>query len=281
VGAGTSVHRGIDVTPTETHFPLEAFRWTEAGGMEGLGYLPSIGPATPAYRWSEAWAISRDSAVIVGRAGDGFASGPQPLPRLFRWTQPTGIIELGSPGSEYAFPTAMSGDGRVFVGETRVLGAPTYEAFIWDAVDGFRTLDAVLAGYGIDISAWSTMRANGISADGTVIVGEGVNPDGVYEAWMAVIPPLPAQCQDGVDNDADGLVDLDDPGCPFAFATTERPLCDDGIDNDADGLTDFADPLCTHEWPYWERRPCGIGAELALVVPLLARLRTRRWRARG
>ena len=36
-----------------------------------------------------------------------------------------------------------------------------------------------------------------------------------------VLPPLPA-CQDGVDNDCDGRVDLDDPGCADANGLTEQ-----------------------------------------------------------
>ena len=54
------------------------------------------------------------------------------------------------------------------------------------------------------------------------------------------------QCSDNIDNDDDGLIDLDDPGCENALDNDERQrLCADGIDNDADGLTDFpADPGC-------------------------------------
>jgi hypothetical protein len=85
------------------------------------------------------------------------------------------------------------------------------------------------------------------------------------------------QCDDGIDNDADGFVDApDDPGCPFSYATIENPQCDDGADNDGNGVTDFADSKCTQEWPYWETPPaCGLGVELALVLPLVAALRSR------
>jgi len=49
-------------------------------------------------------------------------------------------------------------------------------------------------------------------------------PDHLYEL-----------CFDGIDNDGDGRLDLDDPDCPRCF---------DGIDNDADNLIDSADPDC-------------------------------------
>ena len=57
-----------------------------------------------------------------------------------------------------------------------------------------------------------------------------------------------AQCNDGEDNDGDGLIDRDDDGCASAMDDMERgvafPYCRDGIDNDLDGWTDAADPDC-------------------------------------
>jgi hypothetical protein len=94
-----------------------------------------------------------------------------------------------------------------------------------------------------------------------------------------------AACSNGEDDDGDGLVDYpDDPGCPLSHASPEDPGCDDGADNDGDGAVDFADPECQPFWPYWEQAPCGLGVELALAMPGLARLRARaraRRRERG
>ena len=55
------------------------------------------------------------------------------------------------------------------------------------------------------------------------------------------------QCIDGLDNDGDGLVDMDDPGCLSSGDRDEYnapPQCDDGIDNDGDGVVDMEDPDC-------------------------------------
>ena len=54
---------------------------------------------------------------------------------------------------------------------------------------------------------------------------------------------LPPRCRDGVDNDDDGLVDHEDPGCQSEDDETEldpeeATACHDLIDNDQDGFTD-------------------------------------------
>lgn len=66
--------------------------------------------------------------------------------------------------------------------------------------------------------------------------------------------PAPSECEDGRDNDGDGLRDAADPGC--RRDSTEAPDnspkpgqdCHDGIDNDSDGLVDSAqDPGCERD----------------------------------
>jgi large repetitive protein len=57
------------------------------------------------------------------------------------------------------------------------------------------------------------------------------------------------ECTDGLDNDADGLIDNADPGCPVngdsESPDPDLPECGDAVDNDSDGLTDFPDdPGC-------------------------------------
>ncbi len=99
--------------------------------------------------------------------------------------------------------------------------------------------------------------------------------DGVGDACEAV------PCQDGHDNDGDLLIDAADPGCRNPDWHTENPECDDGIDNDGDGRTDTADPQCGNAWQTSEagNNRCGLGFELALLVPWLARGLRRRTEA--
>ncbi len=58
-------------------------------------------------------------------------------------------------------------------------------------------------------------------------------------------------CSDEIDNDGDGEIDLDDPGCDDAEDTDERnaAACANGEDDDQDGFVDFpADPGCGSEF---------------------------------
>ncbi|PIR88206.1 MAG: hypothetical protein COU10_00395 [Candidatus Harrisonbacteria bacterium CG10_big_fil_rev_8_21_14_0_10_45_28] len=55
-------------------------------------------------------------------------------------------------------------------------------------------------------------------------------------------------CSDGIDNDGDGKVDMNDPGCTSASDNSEYNVvyaCSDGVDNDGDGKVDMNDPGCT------------------------------------
>jgi subtilisin-like proprotein convertase family protein len=47
-------------------------------------------------------------------------------------------------------------------------------------------------------------------------------------------------CDNGIDDDGDGLIDANDPDCP----SLPDEICDNGIDDDGDGLIDTNDPDC-------------------------------------
>ena len=78
----------------------------------------------------------------------------------------------------------------------------------------------------------------------------GVN--GAYKLAVTA-ERLEPSCSDGADNDDDGFIDADDPGCSSLDDEDERdgpnlplrPQCDDGVDNDDDGEIDYPfDPGC-------------------------------------
>ncbi len=200
------------------NFDDEAFRWTAETGMEIIAPLRSFAEATSAdgsvvvgwtnltgevslnnvspFRWTEnegftvlqgggfmqATAISADGSVIVGENRSGNVFG---TPRAVRWDQEDSIHLLGLNG----IALDVSGDGSVIVG---------YDtgdaAFIWDALNGHRSLLSLLEDdHGLDLTGWTLTAATGVSNDGLTIVGSGVNPDGLTEGWIAVIPE-PGTC---------------------------------------------------------------------------------------
>lgn len=106
---------------------------------------------------SEAFGVSLQG-IVVGTAtnSDGFA-------RAFRWTESTGMQELGTLGGVISRGTAISADGQTLVGYSSD-AAGYIRAFRWRA--GQMTPLGLLSNV-----PWT--EAYGVSADGTVISGHG------------------------------------------------------------------------------------------------------------
>lgn len=155
----------------------EAFRWTEAGGMVGLGDLPG------GSFWSEARGVSADGSTVIG------FSLRENGQEAFRWTEAGGMVGLGVlPGGFASEARGVSADGSVIVGYSEFASIPRFDAFIWDATNGMRSLFDVLTGeFGLDLTGWTLTAATAVSADGLTIVGYGTNPQGGLEAWVASI----------------------------------------------------------------------------------------------
>ena len=161
--------------------PQEAFRWTAANGYEQLGFLPSVS----ASRYSYANAVSRDGSTIAGISEAGGHA------RAVQWNAARVIEDLGVlPGDLKSGAYAVSDDGSTVVGSSSTEGPGYHEAaFLWNASAGMRSLQDILVNAcGLDLQGWTLLNAEGISADGLTIVGNGLNPAGQSEAWIAVLP---------------------------------------------------------------------------------------------
>jgi len=145
-----------------------AFRWTTGTGAVDLGALPGQENSR-----TEAFLISADGKAIVGTSGV----------EVFRWTQQTGMMDLGfSNGGSMSssnIPIDISGDGSVLLTSSS----------IWDSTHGLRSLtDFLHKEHGLNLSGWSNLSAVAMSDSGTTIVGNGIDPQGFTEGWIAAIP---------------------------------------------------------------------------------------------
>lgn len=233
--SNTGVVVGYSKSANTAAFTFEAFRWTPAGGMVGLGDLPGdifnsqayactpdgsvivgfgTGTTLPLKREAMRWTAATGMMGLGGLPGAGrseaygvsddglvvvgqssSASGPQ----AFRWGAGPGMVGLGDlPGGAFnSLARDTNGDGSVVVGRAR--DATGDVAFIWTAETGIRNLkDELLAQGYILVNMWTLREATGISADGKTIVGWGIDPAGKTRGWMVL-------------NYGDG-VDLSPPG---------------------------------------------------------------------
>src|ERR671923_140838 len=154
-----------------------AVRWTPAGGPQDLG---TVGGAQ-----NFADDPSANGSVVVGqsRDRDGFW-------KAFRWTAATGMRDIGTLGGPMAAAYNVSDNGSVVVGRALTSSnSASDRAFRWTPQKGMQNLQELLVKAGVtSVSGWILLGATGVSADGTVIVGEGINPAKQREAFRAVLP---------------------------------------------------------------------------------------------
>jgi probable HAF family extracellular repeat protein len=198
----------------------EAFRWTRDLGMVGLGDLPG------GLTLSEAQCLSDDGVVVAGYSvstGDEF--------QAFVWTPRYGMRGLGDlpEGPVESYAREMTPDGSVIVGIGST--AVGYEAFYWTAGRGMRRLADVLSEAGGNVGGWRFIRAQAVSADGSVVVGQGLNPRGEVEAFLVRLPVPPTTS----DWNRSGAIDPNDLFDFLADFTAGR------ADFDRNGVTNPAD----------------------------------------
>jgi probable HAF family extracellular repeat protein len=209
----------------------QALRFTESGSQT----LPSLSEVFQ-FWGSTAEAISADGTTIVGQSWG----------QAFRWQSGTGTVGLGilnPEGSQaYSIALAASADGGVVVGISSELICNPFpncveddRAFVWTPRRGLIELRVELESLGLDLAGWTLAAATGVSADGTVIVGRGINPSGKTEAWIAIIPEPSTAVEIDIKpgSDPNSINPLSRGVIPVAILTTE----------DFDALTVDADSV--------------------------------------
>jgi uncharacterized membrane protein len=155
----------------------QAFHWTQAGGLDGLGHLP--GAAT-----GEAQDASSNGAVVVGFDNVFVAGEDELYTTAFRWTDAEGMVSLGVlPGYDISLAYGVSGDGSKIVGSVETFFGGGSQAFLWTQATGMVGLGSLQG---------TQSEAAAISTDGSTVVGNG---DQLAWVWT----------------EADGMLELEDP----------------------------------------------------------------------
>lgn len=138
---------------------------------------------------SAAYATNADGSVVVGTSYAQDSTGG-----AFRWTAESGMVALDAlPGDKWASARGVSADGSVMVGTSsrRKDDADSQgRAVIWDEAHGVRRLDKVLSELGADMAGVTPVNLVGVSADGSIVVGNGYDAslnDVAFIARLAVV----------------------------------------------------------------------------------------------
>lgn len=192
---------------------LEAFRWTATGGLEGLGF-----PMNKLQ--SEAIAANEDGSVIAGTVKGFFGTAPVAA----RWSSGAGWETLSGQGFVPIQSRGISADGNTLVGAAQFLGLILQEGFLWAPAGGTQLVG--------QLSEGNPTVATGISADGAVVCGFGIDDTGdtlafrrTMQSGLVALPVLPGggDCfGNGISADGGTIVGL----CEFG-ADSEAVLWDE------------------------------------------------------
>lgn len=152
---------------------------------------PSPGPSwdgaalLPGTNSGDVYAIATAGMLVVGDVYDECAGGAAPM-QAFAWTPAAGFALLAAPsGATFGVATTTSSDGKLIAGYTGT--SATFQAVLWTLSAGVTELSAGAAATGQEVG----FIPSGVSADGTVIVGNNAtnsNPRGSSsppELWTA------------------------------------------------------------------------------------------------
>lgn len=154
------------------------YLWSESSGFLEL---PSMDVTKGPF-----YLMSGDAAVLGGHNRDTRTS--------FLWSEQAGFTQIELPNGYFDNHIgALNSNGSVVGGQlikefAASYDPQNYEAYLWDTTNGIQSVKDILTTQGINLDGWILTGVSGISNDGFTICGNGINPDGYSEAWIATIP---------------------------------------------------------------------------------------------
>jgi len=171
--AAYAVNKAGDVVVGQYYYNgnTGAFRWVANDGVQSLGALDQDTNTD----WnSSASGVNAAGTVVVGSSSNG-TDATAPL-EAFRWTAETGMVGLGTlSGFTDSFGSATDSTGNVVVGTLYDSTATqAAQGFRWESGTGMQTVEQWLEASGVDTSVMTdhTETATGVSADGSIVVGQ-------------------------------------------------------------------------------------------------------------
>jgi hypothetical protein len=187
----------------------EAWIWTQAGGMVGIGDLAG------GIFESRIASMSPDGSILLGASYGTHGQGS------FLWTHAGGmealdVVPAGMPNAGNGWNAIdLTPNAEFIVGGSAFPGALHEQAVVWDATNGLRLVsDVLVTGIGVDLGDWQLVRASQVSADGTILAGDGLNPDGDREGWIATLPSR-----------IDAIATVPEPSCSALAAIAGLASC--------------------------------------------------------
>jgi len=165
--------------------------------------------------WSTGVAISDNGQVVAGTGDNGVASQ-----RAYRWTG-AGIEDLGTlpntqPLTGWSRTHAMTPDGLVIVGAGSMDMTLSNRAAMVSSGAGLQNLNDYLPTVGVNLTGWNLWETTGISADGTVICGNGAFL-GQERGW--IVRDIPSLCAPKIYENSSAPADFCAGGFGFLSVT--------------------------------------------------------------
>ena len=152
-GDGKVVVGQRDNDPSPTGTTWEPMRWTQAGGVDLLGFV------NPSGSFGRAYDADSDGSVIVGQSNND----------AFRWVDGSPPV-MAAIGSNRRTALGVNAAGDVVVGHDN--GGPAWR---WESGSGFTTIN--------DLTGGTSSFALSVSNDGAVVVGYAENAGANDEAF--------------------------------------------------------------------------------------------------
>ncbi|MEW5788635.1 MAG: autotransporter domain-containing protein [Pseudomonadota bacterium] len=166
-------------------------------GAYSAGFIYTPGSGSQAYLWNgatpvllggldgygdnQAQGVSDDAGVVAG-ISFGFDESFNYYSQAFKWTQAGGLVALdGLAEGESSQANAVSADGNVIVGKANLANGAAH-AVRWTG-NASTLQDLTTGSAGWKGGADANSNAQGVSADGAVVVGYGLDEDSLPKAF--------------------------------------------------------------------------------------------------